>query len=96
MGRSTTPAYRVEFETAAPIALTPMAWRVRDDGLAKGFGKPTDANLATFVEDLNASFDPGGVNEHVGQDAKATGARIVRQRDDQVVATWRASSFQLV
>jgi hypothetical protein len=71
-------------EVAPPTyALTPYSWS------AKQHGRPTEANLAKFVEVHNKSFEPGGVNAHVG-------VRIVRaylrrnERDGEVLAVWKS------
>lgn len=83
MGRSITPAYRIELE--GPVYATPMAWQ-------RSYGRPTAANLAKVVETYNDSYGPEGVNAHVGERwgdrARHTAARIVRQRDNEVVAEW--------
>ena len=87
MGRTMTPAYRVEC-TATGYGLTPMAWHVAPRGqmVGAGYGKPTTANLEKFVADLNASFQPGGVNPLPG--CRVVTARIVRQSDGQVMARY--------
>lgn len=83
MGRTVTPKYRVEFrdEQGRNGGFTAAAWR----------GKVSQKALAVYVETLNASFEPGGSNEHVRASfpgAKVAAARIVRQSDDVVLATW--------
>jgi len=95
MGRSTTPAYRVELH-AAECGLTPMAWNVRDHYQVKGYGKPTPANLATFVKGLEDSFTPSGVNGHIGHPLTVQSARIIRQSTGEVVARYTGPAFVVV
>jgi len=59
MGRTTTPKYSVTVSDGR-YAWTPMGW----DG--RRYGTPTDASLARYVADMNASFAPGGSNAHLG------------------------------
>lgn len=54
-------------------------------------GKPTDAKLAQYVRDYNASILPGGCNSHVGPGGRATLASIFDHHTNRVVATWSAS-----
>lgn len=85
MGRSTTPAYRVEYEIRpACVVITPKAWQSRGP---LGLGRPTPANLAGHVETLQASFEPGGFNGHLGR-CRITAARIIRQASGETVAEW--------
>lgn len=84
MSKSTFPAYRLEM-----VGTTAWAWNVKDHG------KPNAANLAKVVERFAASTQPGGCNEHLGVQPLRN-ARLIRQRTDEVVATYRAPSFQVI
>lgn len=95
-GSTRTFTYRVEYTTASPtVHQTPAGWKPK---VAEGGGKPTAANLARHVEHLNKSFEPGGVNAHVadrfGFAAKIVAARIVRQADNEIMATWVMSKTE--
>ena len=85
MGRVRVPKYAVEF-VAPGFHLTPAVWR----------GRVSEKALAKYVEAMNASFQPGGANEHlVG--TRVTEARIVENtgrtgfplRGGDVVVTWK-------
>ena len=86
MGRSRVVPYTVEC-FAIGHRITPMEWRIRPRYQIPANGQPTAANLAKYIEDLNASFRAGGVNAHCGP-IRITSAHIVRQRDKQVMAEW--------
>jgi len=88
MGTSLTPTYRVEFRIAGSY-WTPSAWNVKRDG------RPTDEKLATYVADLEASTREGGCNAHLGATV-VFGATIVRQSDDEVVASYTGPMFAVV
>lgn len=78
MGRVRVSKYAVEF-VAPGFHLTPAVWR----------GRVSEKALAKYVEAMNASFQPGGANQHlVG--TKVTEARIVENyRGGDVVVTWK-------
>ena len=96
MGRSITPKYRVE---ESPVRLadgrlirsTDYAWR-------REYGRPTEANLERFIDAMASSQKSGGANAHLaeayGQIVVTSSARIVRQLDGEVVASWKASAFR--
>lgn len=107
MGKIVTPTYRIEYRDnhiatrlrppdclsridRKPVAL--MTWSV--DRL----GKPTEANLQTWRVGYNASFAPGGCNQHLSQSDAGIPhifwARIVRQRDDRVMCEIMAPAFE--
>lgn len=81
MGRTVKSKYRVEFDTLSGH-MTPSCWRT------KIHGRATADNLAKYAEHLNASFLPGGVNEHVGVDGTILFAYLIRQSDGEVIARW--------
>lgn len=87
MGRSTTPKYRVE---VAQAGLSPL--RVAWPG--DHFGKPTDAKLAQWVADYEASLKPGGVNAHVGY-APVLNAKVVNQKQQAVAAEYHRGDAPL-
>lgn len=70
MGRTYTPTHVVEFEIVHPShkRLTAAAWE----------GRATAPRLLAFLRGLNASFAPGGANEHSGIE-HVERARLVRQ-----------------
>lgn len=80
MGRTTTPTYRIEFRPEGPMALTNMRW-------PREAGRPTAENLGKHVRLMLTSFQPGGVNEHVGP-VRVTAAWIVHQATGTEVAKW--------
>ena len=86
MGRSRTPAYRLELAIDNGIA-TPSGW---DVGGKYGKGKPTAENVTKYVKAFEASCAPGGCNEHLGR-TTVLRAKLVRQSDNTVVATYEGS-----
>lgn len=72
---------------------TPAGWNTTSRPgarIPKGMGgKPTDAKLARYVADYNASLDPGGCNAHVGPNGRCTAATIYDHDEQKVVATWK-------
>jgi hypothetical protein len=88
MGNTRTPVYRVEFKNDHGKVVTPASWDVKG---INGKGKPNAENLKKYVDAMNSSFEPGGVNEHCGIDTKVSEAVIVRQKDDTVVAVYTVS-----
>jgi len=96
MGRSRAIKYVVSAKCSpATAALTQMEWRVTRDGNIPGDGKPTEANLAKWVAVYNASFQPGGVNQHAGP-LTIVSAKIVRQADYRIMAEYAMPMFQVV
>lgn len=94
---NTTPTYRLESRARSPrVVSTPMEWRARGSRLRPGYGSPTEANLEAFVQKMNASMDPGGVNAHLGCAHHIVSAKIVRQSDGKVMATYEAPAFQVI
>lgn len=85
MGRSYTPTYRLVLPNA-----TPMAWQ-------RKYGKPTPENIERYIRLYVKSQEPGGPNAHI---AKSLGyldipnqGRVIRQRDNKLVAEWKAPAF---
>jgi hypothetical protein len=88
MGRSTTPAYRVEV-TKANFNGSNFGYGPDE---RKYFGKPSLEALEQFVTVYNKSFLPGGTNDHCnigGKICQIKVARLVRQRDDKVIAEYK-------
>lgn len=96
MGKSITPKYVVEMD-----GTTGMFWHVRQHYQSPGNGKPTNENLAKYVQDYIDSLKPDGVNKHV---SKALGyipmpkwARIVRNDGSrEILAEWFAPIFMTI
>ena len=78
MGFTRNFAYRIEFR--ASCILTHWEWRVRGTCRAKGFGRPTDKNLAKFLHKFGKTQP----------DAHIYGAKIVRQSDNAEMARYEA------
>ena len=92
MGRSSTPTFRVEAETYG-FHMTPCAWRLKDAGY------PTDENVRKYIDKFNESLKPGGCNEHISKEFPGccvTAAKVVNQSTNEVVASYRTPSFQVV
>lgn len=94
MGRSRTPRYVVEVNGTGRAQA--MEWRARRRGQVLGYGKPTNENLAKWVERFNAALKPGGVNEHLGDRCRVDSAKVVDQFSGEVKAVYKAPMFQLV
>ena len=76
-GRDRTPTYIVKSN-----GFTNIAWQVKRDG------KPDNRSLAKWVSEMNASFEPGGTNEHL-RGHRITEASIINQFTDETLATYR-------
>ena len=85
MGKPITPKYRVE-----STGWGSYGWQARRRGQLAGWGKPTDSNLARHVRELEASTEPGGVNEHLGV-TRIARAEIIDQATGKVVAVYRGN-----
>ena len=97
MGRSYTPKYRVEYRDNTMNRFAASKWLTYD---AKRLGKPSDASAEKLRQSLNKSFAPGGVNWNVsvaaGVVVHVQSVKIVRQADNEVVATATAPMFEVV
>jgi hypothetical protein len=93
MGRVTTPTHRVEYVTNV-AHMTPGAWHNKNEG------RPSDDAAERHRVMLNASLQPGGVNEHcTGHDGTimhVSKVTVIRQRDGKVVAVANAPMFEVV
>lgn len=102
MGRITTPKYRLEIWSNAPlrrVAEMVFAGPSIESWQVSQRGRPTERNLEHYLFAQAKSFEHGGVNQHV---SRALGyvpypreARIVNQRTGQIVAKWKAATFQV-
>lgn len=89
MSSTTTPTYRLELNVPGSL-ISAMAWEVRGRYGSAGYGVPTAANLAAYIERFVASTREGGVNAHLGETVPDF-ARIVRQADGRVFAVYEGS-----
>ena len=87
MGRTITPTYRVEVENHPGIWRNYCAWD------SKSYGRACHLNLERWRATLNASFNPTGVNAHIGSKGRIYSVRLVRQSTGQVVAAYYANTF---
>lgn len=94
MGKSVTPPYRLEMS-----GTTHSAWRVKEQYGIPGDGQPNDANLMRYLLSFAASLKLGGTNQHIskalGYIPYPTWARIIRQRDGKIMASWIAPAFMV-
>lgn len=88
MPSTRTPTFVVKTHTPG-VYDTPAAWPT------KHLGRPTDASLATYVADFEASCKPGGVNAHLGF-RPVRRAVVIRQSTGAVVAEYTAPMFQVI
>ncbi len=95
MGKSIAFRYSVSFVTVTG-GMTPAGWRERRQGQIPGDGKPNAANLAKYIETMNVSFLPGGVNEHVGARGRIVSAKLRDHYSNSIIAEWSAPMFQVV
>ena len=99
MGRSSTPAFVVEY-TYTSGTITPYCWRSRRIGQVPADGKPSPFTLKRHVDSVNESLLPGGVNHYPTPgraDIRITSARLVRNDGSrEVIATYDAGDTALV
>lgn len=86
-------AYRYSVSMTTLVGYnTPCGWATKSrigHRIPKGLGGiPTNAKLARWVADYNASLLPGGVNSHIGPNGHCLVASIRDHQTDAVVATW--------
>ena len=89
---STTPTFRIEHRTTGTnlATMTNSAWKSSTRGPYPGYGRPTTKNLQAYIAKFNGSMEPGECNAHLRDsdpEWKLIGARIVRQENDEVVAS---------
>ena len=77
---TTTTKYTVNINDTIGYANNTFAWN------CKTSGRPTDSNLATWVDVMNASFAPGGANSHIN--LNITAAAIIYNGTETVVAEY--------
>lgn len=87
MGRSTTPAYRIEVKSN--MSLSNFGYGPAE---RKYFGKPSFQSLKLYVDCLNNSFEEGGTNYHVSDSDKVCkiySAIMVKQSNNETVAEYQ-------
>lgn len=76
------------------------AWIVGDKRNGWGSGKPTNKNLAEYMEKYITSLMSNGANAHLTRDGYVPiphAARIIHQRTNEVLATWKDNeSFRTI
>ncbi len=92
--RDSTPPYRLEMSGS-----TPWAWYVKGNSYRTGYGQPTLSNLKKVLVDYAKSLELGGVNYHItkafGYVPYPTWAKVIRQSDHEVMASWRQGDFEI-
>jgi hypothetical protein len=94
MEKSTTPKHRIELRTNDLTVMEDYPWD------SKHYGAATDENLEEWRNVMNASFQPGGVNEHI-TDARGVvphiiAAKLIHQSTNAVSAETEMAVFELV
>jgi hypothetical protein len=88
-----TYRYSVQMSIVRGYA-TPAGWGTRSrlghTVPAALAGKPTDAKLAQYVADYNASLEAGGCNSHIGASGACVAAAITDHNTGAVVARYQA------
>lgn len=91
---TTTPTYTVTLRVPG-FYFTPAAWRVTSRTQIPADGRPTEANLARYVDSFEASTRLGGANAHLGA-TRVARAFITDQRTGHKVAEYTAPMFEVV
>lgn len=87
-----------------PLVVEERVGRVHPNGMAryrvfgewrKEYGKPTAQNLQTFRQKFIDSTKKGGCNEHLGLQTMGD-LRIRRQKNDEILAEYKATMFEIV
>ena len=94
MSRSTTPTHRIELRANDLKVMESYPWD------SKHYGAATRDNLEEWRTTMNASFQPGGVNEHITE-ARGTvphiiSAKLIHQQTNAVVAETKMPAFEVV
>jgi hypothetical protein len=89
MGKIVKTKYRIEVKDNRGVT-SQYVWR----------GRISQDKLSDYMDTLNKSFIPGGINFHL---SKAVGvclyhhkAQVINQFTGEVVATWSAPMFQVL
>jgi hypothetical protein len=99
MGKTYTPMYRIELNYKTMPGLkqfgqTPSEWKVKE------YGKPTTANIETYIYKFIESLKPSGCNYHISQSLGylpiPNAAKIIRQKSSKIVAEWKAPMFMVI
>lgn len=98
MGRSYTPKYRVEYHNNTDYvdgrvpSMYPqwMHW-------PRDLGKPSNAKAEKLRCDMNSTFQPGGVNEHVNRNVTIHihTLRVIEQATGETVAEANMPMFEV-
>lgn len=84
MRGSITPTHRIEVFTTDLTVMSDYPWD------SKHYGDANQENLEEWRTVLNASFQPGGVNEHIsearGVIPHIVSAKLIHQRTGEVTA----------
>jgi len=86
MGKAIVSRYALHVRVTGGVH-TPSTWNVKGKYGAKGQGKPTEANIAKYVQASEESCRPNGINEHLGIFSYLR-AWIVDQQTGDIVAQW--------
>jgi hypothetical protein len=94
MGKSTTPEHRIELRTNDLKVMDSYPWD------SKHYGAATNENLEEWRTVMNASFQPGGVNEHItearGVVPHIISAKLIHQHSQAIVAETGMPAFEVV
>ena len=94
MGRTVTPTHRIELRTNDLKVMESYPWD------SKHYGAANRGNLEEWRTVMNASFQPGGVNEHItearGIVPHIISAKLIHQRTNEVVAETVMPAFEVV
>ena len=94
MGKSTTPTHRIEIRTNDLKVMESYPWD------SKHYGCATSVNLEKWRTVMNASFQPGGVNEHItearGVVPHIISAKLIRQSTGEMVAETQMPAFEVI
>lgn len=90
MGKTHTPKYRLETrEQGKTLMRSYMSWYVKE------YGTASDKNLELWLRSFNKSLESGGINEHVGINARVSEAKIVNQKTGVCVAHYQVPMFEV-
>lgn len=80
-----TPKYALSIKISGNCTASKMAWSCRDAG------RPTDRNLAKWVEGFEASTRPGGCNAHLRPTVVWSAVVTRNNGSNEVVAEYKNS-----
>jgi hypothetical protein len=88
MGRTVTSKYAVSI-TVPGYSYGLASWRCQQSG------RPTDANLARYVAEFEASTRPDGCNAHLGEQHVTSAHVKINNYNGAVIARYRAPARPL-